>query len=103
MIAEEQQMSQQMHAIAHQPYPAGEPSAAARPATAITPEMTVNYVLWTCPQARPVFEAFHVDWQADGLRCLDELYWLRGVDVPTLVSALEHYVAHSQHTERMVA
>ena len=54
----------------------------------IIPTMTVNHVLKVHPNARPILEAFHVHCETDGLDCLDELEWYRGIDVAALLEVL---------------
>jgi len=56
---------------------------------AVSETMTVNHALKVLPGAQQVFHAFHIDEDAEGLHCLDELYWRRGVDVERLLKALE--------------
>lgn len=54
----------------------------------ITETMTVNHVVRMWPEARAVFRAFKIDCEADGILCLDELCWWRGLDVAVLLEAL---------------
>jgi len=54
----------------------------------ITEAMTVNHILHVHPKARGIFRAFKVDCECDGLHCLDELYWRRGIDVAALLRRL---------------
>ena len=91
---QEEAMMQQMHGIAQWHYPEGEPrSSATRRATPITQEMTVNHVLWMCPETRKIFKIFQADCAADGGCCLDEFCWRRGADLPALLEALNRRIA----------
>ena len=54
--------------------------------------MTVNHILHIHPKARGIFLAFKVDGEGDGLHCLDELYWRRGIDVAALLRQLNQSV-----------
>jgi iron-sulfur cluster repair protein YtfE (RIC family) len=58
----------------------------------ITETMTVNHILHLHPKARGIFRAFKVDCECDGLHCLDELYWRRGIDVTALLRQLNQSV-----------
>mgnify|MGYP001603036910 FL=1 len=58
----------------------------------ITETMTVNHILRIHPKARGIFLAFKVDGEGDGLHCLDELYWRRGIDVAALLRQLNQSV-----------
>ena len=55
--------------------------------------MTVNHVLHLYPNALAIFQAFQIDCDADGLHCLDELYWRRGIEVEALLESLNRAVA----------
>ena len=54
----------------------------------VVPTMTVNHVLKIHPRAREIFVMFHVDCEIEGLHCLDELPWRRGIDVAALLHEL---------------
>jgi len=73
------------------------PSAPAMPF--ITETMTVNHILRIHPRAREVFQTFHVDCDADGCHCLDELYWRRGIDVAALLHELNETVGEQTVAE----
>ena len=54
----------------------------------ITEIMTVNHIVRMWPEARTVFMRFKIDCEADGISCLDELAWWRGINLNTLLEAL---------------
>ena len=54
----------------------------------ITETMTVNHILRMWPEARAVLGRLKIDCEADGILCLDELCWWRGLDVEALLEAL---------------
>jgi len=62
--------------------------------TTITETMTVNHILRMWPEARAVLGRFKIDCGADGILCLDELCWWRGLDVEAILRALQQ----AQHT-----
>ena len=86
MEEEEREVFPMVYCLASQHPQAPPPLTALSPV--ITEAMTVNHVLKTHPRAREIFQAFQIDCDADGLHCLDELYWRRGIDVQTLLHVL---------------
>lgn len=60
----------------------------------ITETMTVNHILRMWPEARAVLGRFKIGCEADGILCLDELCWWRGLDVEAILQALQQ----AQHT-----
>ena len=75
------------------------------PRPIITETMTVNHVVRMWPEARAVFRAFKIDCEADGILCLDELCWWRGLDVAVVLEALRQApgVAGEGFTKREMA
>ena len=69
----------------------------------ITETMTVNHVLYMHPQAWEIFQAFKIDPAYDGLHCLDELYWRRGIDVAALLRALNRPLVEGEITRSQTA
>ena len=53
-----------------------------------TETMTVNHILRMWPEARAVLGRFKLGCEADGILCLDELCWWRGLDVAVVLEAL---------------
>lgn len=50
--------------------------------------MTVNHMVKTHPHTQAVFQAFKIDWVAEGDYFLDELCWYRGIKIEALLAAL---------------
>lgn len=71
----------------------------------ITEALTVNHIVRMFPETGVVFRAFKIDCEADGISCLDELCWWRGLDVAVVLEALRQApgVAGEGFTKREMA
>lgn len=93
-------VSEQMRAIHQRHYPEEKGATMTGAANrVITSDLTVNHVLRDYPATREIFRAFGVEPILDGLHCLDELYWRRGIEIEGLLDALNQEVAseRAQH------
>jgi len=68
----------------------------------ITEAMTVNSILRAWPEARAVFRLFEIDCEADGILCLDELAWWRGIDLAVFLEALREGPYRELNCEAML-
>ena len=58
---------------------------AVRGVPTITEAMTVNSIVKIHPEVRAIFQRFKIDCGTDGISCLDELCWWRGIEVEGLL------------------
>lgn len=66
-------------------------------------QMTINHVLHTYPQTKPLLERLLINVPYEGYDCLDEVAWRRGMDCCQLVLLLEEAIAAGCHCEESAA
>ncbi len=73
------------------------------PPVRLREEMTVNHVLHTYPQTKPLLERLFINVPYEGYDCLDEVAWRRGMDCCQFIGLLEEAISVAYHCDEIVA